>query len=127
MTMEGSATIRAALERNAKAVAVRPSVGQGTALTKARLQPGLACDIEEGPWRFTVGMTEKYGGSNAGPNPGILGRGALGSCLAIGYGMWAARLGVPIDSLDVEVEADYETRGHAEFSRCKQQLYAEFV
>ncbi len=51
------------------------------------------------------------GGNNAGPNPGILGRGALGSCLAIGYGMWAARLGVPVDALEVEVQADYDSRG----------------
>jgi hypothetical protein len=25
--------------------------------------------------------------------------------------MWAARLGVPIDALEVEVQADYDTRG----------------
>ena len=25
--------------------------------------------------------------------------------------MWAARLGVPLDSVDVEVEADYDSRG----------------
>jgi hypothetical protein len=25
--------------------------------------------------------------------------------------MWAARLGVPIDALDVQVEADYDSRG----------------
>jgi uncharacterized OsmC-like protein len=109
--MDGSETIRVALERNALAVQLRPSVGQGTAVTKVRLKPGLACDVEEGPWKFAVGMSEKSGGSNAGPNPGVYGRGAVGSCLAIGYGMWAARLGVPIDALEVEVQADYDTRG----------------
>jgi uncharacterized OsmC-like protein len=41
----------------------------------------------------------------------MLGRGALGSCLALGYAMWAARLGVRLDSLSVEVEADYDSRG----------------
>ena len=51
------------------------------------------------------------GGTNAGPTPGVLGRGALGSCLAVGYGMWAARLGVPIDALEVRVEADFDSRG----------------
>jgi uncharacterized OsmC-like protein len=56
-------------------------------------------------------MTEKYGGHGNAPNPGVLGRGALASCLAIGYGMWAARLGVPLDSIDVEVQADYDVRG----------------
>lgn len=109
--MEGDEKIQAALERNVKAVSLRPSVGQGTAVTKVRLRPGLACEVEEGPWRLNVGMTDKYGGTNAGPNPGVFGRTALGSCLAIGYAMWAARLGVPLDALEVEVQADYDVRG----------------
>jgi uncharacterized OsmC-like protein len=104
-------TIRTAVERSARAVSLKPSVGQGTAVTRARLRDGLACDIEDGPWKLVVGMTEKYGGSNAGPNPGVLGRGALASCLAVGYAMWAARLGVPVDSLEIEVQADYDVRG----------------
>lgn len=109
--MSDSAAIRTAIERNVKAVSLRPSVGQGTAVTKARLRPGLSCEIEEGPWRFVAGMTEKYGGNNAGPNPGVYGRAALASCLAIGYSMWAARLAVQIDALEVEVHADYDVRG----------------
>ena len=104
-------TIKTALERNVKAVSLRPSVGQGTAVTRVQLRDGLACDISEGPWTLTAGMTEKYGGTNAGPNPGVLGRAALGSCLALGYGMWAARLEVPITALDVEIHADYDVRG----------------
>lgn len=103
--------IRTALERSVKAVSLKPAVGQGTAVTKVRLREGLACDIHDGPWTLMAGMTEKYGGTNEGPNPGVLGRAALGSCLAIGYAMWAARLGVLIDSLEVEVHADYDVRG----------------
>ena len=109
--MSDTEQLRDILERNAKALSLQPTVGQGTAKTRVRLKPGLECEIEEGSWKLTAGMSEKSGGSNAGPNPGILGRGALGSCLAIGYAMWAARLGVPIKSLDVEVEADYDGRG----------------
>jgi uncharacterized OsmC-like protein len=109
--MEDQSTIKEALERTVKAVGLRPSVGQGTAKTKATLRPGLACDVVEGAHKLTVGMTEKYGGTNAGPNPGVLGRASLASCLAIGIGMWAARLGVPITSLEVEVQADYDVRG----------------
>ena len=103
--------IRDAIERAAKVLAQRPSAGQKTARTTVRLKPALECDIEEGPWRLGVGMSPIYGGNNAGPTPGVLGRAALGSCLAIGYGMWAARLGVPIDSLEVVVEADMDSRG----------------
>jgi uncharacterized OsmC-like protein len=107
----GHEKIRATLERNIKAVSLRPSVGQGTARTHVRLKPGLECEIEEGAWKLTAGVGEESGGNNAGPNPGILGRGALGSCLAIGYAMWAARLGVPLDAVNVEVQADYDCRG----------------
>jgi uncharacterized OsmC-like protein len=103
--------IRIALERSVKAVSLKPSVGQGTAVTRVRLRDGLACDVQDGPWNLVVGMSEKYGGTNAGPNPGVFGRAALGSCLALGYAMWAARLGVPIDALDIEVQADYDVRG----------------
>lgn len=103
--------IREILERSAQAVRLRPSVGQGTATTRVRLKPGLECEIEDGAWKLAAGMSENSGGTNAAPTPGVLGRGALGSCLAIGYAMWAARLGVPIDSLEVVVEADYDSRG----------------
>jgi uncharacterized OsmC-like protein len=43
-----------------------------------------------------------------GPTPGVYGRAALGSCLAIGYMMRAAKFDVSIKSLNVEVHADYD-------------------
>ena len=109
--MGPEASIKAALERNVTLIGARPSIGQGTAVTKVTLNPGLSCDVEDGSWRFTVGMTEKYGGQNNGPNPGVYGRAALGACLAIGYGMWAARLEIPVRALTVEVRARYDVRG----------------
>jgi uncharacterized OsmC-like protein len=109
--MSDPAITRTALERSLKLVEANPTIGQGTAVTKVTLNPGLACDVEDGPWKFSAGMTEKYGGLNSGPNPGVYGRAALGSCLAIGYGMWAARLDIPIRSLIVEVRARYDVRG----------------
>jgi uncharacterized OsmC-like protein len=105
------AVIKQALERNVKVLGVRPSVGQGTARTTARLRPGLECEVTDGPWTMHVGMTEKYGGTGAHPNPGSYGRAALASCLTVGYAMWAARLEIPIDRLEVEVQADYDVRG----------------
>jgi uncharacterized OsmC-like protein len=103
--------IRSVLERNIRAVTLRPSIARNTARTTVRLKPGLECELTEGPWTMTVAMSEKSGGTGAAPGPGVLGRGALGSCLALGYAMWAARLGVTLDSLSVDVEADYDSRG----------------
>ena len=109
--MSDPATIKDALESSLKRIAASPSIAQGTAVTKVTLNPGLACEVEDGPWKFSAGMTEKYGGRNSGPNPGVYGRAALGTCLAIGYGMWAAKLEIPIRSLSVEVRARYDVRG----------------
>lgn len=103
--------VKIAIERNVKAVGLRAGIGRGTAVTTARARSGLACEVEEGDFRMTVDMSEKYGGSGAGPNPGVLARASLASCLTIGYLMWAARLDVPIDALEVAVHADYDVRG----------------
>ena len=125
--MSSSTVIKAALERNARAIAARPSIAQGTAVTRITLHPGLACDVEEGPWRFKVGMTDKYGGENTGPNPGVYGRAALGSCLAMGYAMWAARLDISVRSLAVEVRARYDARGELAIDDSVRPGYADIV
>lgn len=103
--------IKTKFERNVRALELRPGVGRGTAVTTVRLAGGLACEIEEGPWRFASDMSNKTGGDNSAPNPGIIGRAALGTCLATSYALWAACMGVSFDRLEVEVQADYDTRG----------------
>ena len=109
--MTDMARIRTAFERNANTVARRPAAGQKTYVTTARVRHGLTCDIEEGPWRLTADLTATCGGNGAGPTPGTLGRAALGSCLAISYMLWAARLGIPLAQVAVEVHADADARG----------------
>jgi uncharacterized OsmC-like protein len=55
--------------------------------------------------------SEGDGGGGLGPDPGVLGRAAMASCLAIGYVMWADYFGVPIHEVEVVVEADYNAAG----------------
>ena len=57
--------------------------------------------------------------------PGCARSAALGSCLAIGYAMWAARLQVPITSLEVEIQADYDVRGELGVSQDVRPGYSE--
>jgi uncharacterized OsmC-like protein len=109
--MSGTEQIRSSFERNAKAIALRPSVGQGTARTRVTLRDGLRCDVQDGAWTLAVDASQKSGGDGSAPDPGVYGRTALGSCLAIGYAMWAARSGVTLTSLQVEVQADYDGGG----------------
>lgn len=100
--------LREKFERTVKALTLRPALGLGTGVSRTRVRRNLTCDVEDGPWRLTADMPASVGGEGAGPTPGVLGRAALGSCLAIGYMLYAAKLGVPIASLEVEVQADYD-------------------
>ncbi len=107
--------IKAAFERKQRALRARPYLGQGTATTRVRLLEGLQCSVEEGDWRLLADMSPRSGGDGAGPNPGMLGRGALAACLAMTTRQWAAYLDVPLESLEVEVQADYDARGAYDF------------
>jgi len=109
--MSTPSNIRRAFERNAKAMELKPAVAQATGRTIIRIKQGLTCEIEDGPWKFVADMPESCAGSNQGPDPGPLGRGAFGACLAMGYTMWAAILDVPIRGIEIEVAADYDVRG----------------
>lgn len=104
-------TIKEAFERNQEAVKQRPSKAKSTAKTKVRLHDGTTCEVEHKHWKFKVDIGKSEGGNDAGPGPGILERGALGSCLAIAYSQRAAVLGITIDKLEIEVESDFDARG----------------
>ena len=103
--------IREIAERTVQLLAAKPTRGHLTRATTARLIDGLRCEIAEGPWRLAADMPAKVGGDETAPTPGMLGRGALASCLTIGIAAWAARLGVPLETIEVEVQADFDARG----------------
>ncbi len=100
--------IRTAVERSAKAISLKPSLGLGTGISTTRITSGLHCEITEGSWRMEADMPEGVGGNSKAPTPGVYGRAALGSCLAIGYMMKAAVMQIPVSRLEVEIQADYD-------------------
>lgn len=72
---------------------------------------GLRCSIVEGDWTHTTDLGSAIGGGGGAPTPGVLGRAALGSCLAMGYRLRAAKHGVELTSIRVTVETDSDLRG----------------
>lgn len=109
--MSDPETLKDSFKRVKKLLTIKPEKGQYTTTTKVRVRDGTTCDIEHKHWTFTADIGEMEGGNDAGPGPSVLQRGALGSCLAIGYAKWAAWLDVPIDGIEVDVEADVDARG----------------
>jgi uncharacterized OsmC-like protein len=106
--MQEAKKIKTAIERTKKALSLKPVLGKGTGISKVKVTSGLTCEIQEGNWNFKADMPQSVGGNNLGPTPGVYGRAALGSCLAIGYMMRAAELGIPIHHLEIEVQAKYD-------------------
>ncbi|MGN6291300.1 MAG: OsmC family protein [Chitinophagaceae bacterium] len=106
--MSDALKIKTALERTKKALTLKPALGQSTAISKVRITNGLTCEVQEDKWKFNIDMPEAVGGNSTAPTPGVYGRAALGSCLAIGYMMKAAELEIPIQGLEVQVEADFD-------------------
>lgn len=98
--------------RKARAVARRPDIGRASGHALVRLGPGgFACQVEHEDRTARVDQPPSEGGEGSAPHPGQLLRAALGSCLAIGYRLWGARLDVPVDAVTVEVICEYDTRG----------------
>jgi uncharacterized OsmC-like protein len=109
--MADSNTIKNAFERNRKAIELRPQIGKSNAVTKIRLFDGTTCEVEHKHWKFNVDIGKAEGGNDAGPGPGILERGALGSCLAIAYSQQASLMDIPVENIEIEVESSFDARG----------------
>ena len=109
--MADASDLKTIVERNIKALKLRRSIGQGTATTTVRIRSGVTCDIEDGGWKLVSDESSGDGGAGLGPDAGVLVRAGFGSCLAQGYVIWAALLDVPLDSVEVTVEADYDAVG----------------
>ncbi len=109
--MKSQEVIKTKFTRTQNALSLKPTLGLGTRVSKTRIIDGLSCESREDDYVFHTDMPSQVGGNGTGPTPGVLGRAALGSCLAMGYMMWASRLDVIIDSLEVQIEATYDDGG----------------
>ena len=98
-------------EQTMAALRRSPSLGRGTRSTTVTATDGLTCEIEDEGYRLVADLAPSLGGAGKGPDSGTFGRAALGSCLAMSYLLWAARLDIPIDHVEVVVESDYDMRG----------------
>lgn len=123
--MAGQRTIGDIFERNIQTLSRKPARGLITSTTRARLIDGLRCEIEDGPWRLAADLPTKVGGEDTAPGPGVLGRSALASCLVIGISRWASRFALRINSLEVEVQADFDARGELGMGEAISPGYSE--
>lgn len=80
---------------------------------RTRLIPGTptGVNVQAGDHAFTIDEPAALGGDDAGANPVEHLLAALGACQVISYQVWAAKLGIAIDDVDVRVTGDLDVRG----------------
>jgi uncharacterized OsmC-like protein len=108
-----NAGIKEAMEKTSAVFAAAPEKAYNkNAPITIRLVEGLQCRIElPNGKEFATDMPPPMGGKATGPNPGLLLRMGLGSCLATVIAMRAAKLGIELQTLEVAVESESDSRG----------------
>lgn len=109
--MDATQRIVTALARLRAAAADRAGFGRGTATSVSTLNAGLRCSTTERTLSIATDLAPALGGEGGAPSPSALARAALGACLAMGYRLRAAELGIELTSVRVTVEADSDVRG----------------
>jgi len=103
--------MQVALQRAEHVFSKHPATAQMSTIARATVRDGMRCEFSEDDWTFVADMPEPIGGTASGPTPSTFVRAALSTCLAIGYSMRAAYLGVPIRGVEVELRAEADIRG----------------
>jgi uncharacterized OsmC-like protein len=105
------ADLKELYDRKANAIARRPELGRGGGCVRVRLGEGLACQVELEGGITVLDLPLIDGGRGSGPQPDELARASLAAALAQDYRLWAARLGIPLSEVEVEVVSEHDTRG----------------
>lgn len=89
-----------------KAQIIRPEV-------RATLVPGTATEVavRAGMHRFIIDEPAALGGTDKGANPVEHLLGALGACQVITFQVWAAKLDITVDEIDIALTGELDLRG----------------
>jgi putative redox protein len=88
-----------------------PKAAMATFNSSSRLTEGFRSEVSIRQHRLAADEPAALGGADSGPNPVELILAALGTCQEITYRAYATALGIPLDSVSVELAGDIDLRG----------------
>jgi uncharacterized OsmC-like protein len=103
--------IKELYDRLASVLARRPAFARLDGHARVVNAAGLACAVEVDRHVLRADQCAAEGGGSSAPDPDQLMRASLGASIAIGCRIWAARLSVPIDAIELELVTDADARG----------------
>jgi uncharacterized OsmC-like protein len=106
------------IEATREAVAGDPANAAASFSVQHALVPGTstAVDVRVRDHAFSVDEPTALGGTDTAANPVEYALAALGSCQVITYQFWAAKLGIPLESVRVTVDGDLDLHGFFGFN-----------
>ena len=115
MTVTTTATITLAqiVNQTSTALAGNPAAGVITPAARTHLVTDTATkvDVATSAHSFAIDEPASLGGTNEGANPVEHLLAALAACQVITYRVWAAKLGIEIDTVEVDADGDLDIRG----------------
>ncbi len=108
-----ASALRDLLDATAEALVTHPDAAVIHPAASTSLVPRTATEVRvrAGRHDFTVDEPPVLGGTDLGANPVEHLLASLGSCQVITYQVWAAKLGIVVDSIDVDVTGDLDVHG----------------
>lgn len=106
--MSRNEKIRLAVERASDVFRKKPAAALSTKKASGRIEDGLVCHARQDDYTATMDMPVPIGGEGSAPPPGFHIRVGLVGCIAIGIKLTAAREGLDIRAIDVDVEMDFD-------------------
>jgi uncharacterized OsmC-like protein len=88
-----------------------PELGKTIFNSRSALKEGFHSEVNLRQHQITVDEPPILGGTDQGPNPVELILAALGTCQEITYRAYATALGIPLESVSVELEGELDLRG----------------
>jgi uncharacterized OsmC-like protein len=85
----------------------------------------VATEVRIGDHRVTIDEPPTLGGENTDPNPVETVLAGLLSCQVVTYRFWAAKLGIPLDRVQIEAEGDLDVRGFFGFDDAVRPGFGE--
>jgi putative redox protein len=106
-----SLTLKQLISDTQSAFRSQPEAAKATFKSTSRLTDGFRSEVSIRQHRLAADEPPALGGTDSGPNPVELILAALGSCQEITYRAYATAMGIPLDSVSVDLAGDIDLRG----------------
>lgn len=104
--------LRQLLEQQVRVLTRHPSLGKTSIHASVKLDAdSVGCEVRREGRVTRVDLPAEEGGGGSAPTPGDLMRASIAACMAMSYRTWAARLGVDLRSVEIDVTCELDARG----------------